>query len=498
MKHPEADDYLVGVVGCGAMGQGIAQVSATGGMRTLIHDAREGAAAAAKEAIAGRIRRLAEKGRMSEEDAEAAVDRLVPCDLSGFSDCDAVVEAVFEEISVKHDVFKAIEAVVSADCLIATNTSSIPISSLARACEKRGRVGGLHFFNPVPLMKLVEVIRAAETTDECVENLSILGKRMTRVPVVVKDSPGFLVNMGGRAFTTEGARMNHEGVATPAQIDAIMRDCRHFRMGPFELMDLTGIDVNFPVSNIVYNGYFQDQRLRTSPNHEAQFDAGLFGRKTGQGWFGYEGGKPLDRPSADYETDAAPIREVRIAEPSEALSAFLAEIGVSAIEGGDGPIVGAPVGEDATHMALRTGADYRQLVCLDLTGDTSVRVTAMMAPGSNPNALAGVASAIAATGRKVTAINDSPGFVAQRMCAMISNLGCYMAEIGLASPADIDLAMTLGLNYPLGPIDLGEDLGVANTLTIMEAMQAITGEDRYRPTMWLKRRARLGLKLDTA
>ena len=138
-------------------------------------------------------------------------------------------------------------------------------------------------------------------------------------------------------------------------------------------------------------------------------------------------------------------------------------------------------------MALRTGADYRQLVCLDLTGDTSVRVTAMMAPGANPNALAGVASAITATGRKVTAINDSPGFVAQRVCAMIANLGTYMAEIGLASPSDIDLALTLGLNYPLGPIDLGEDLGVANTLEIMEAMQAITGEDRYRPSALLRR-----------
>ncbi len=495
MKHPEADDYLVGVVGCGAMGQGIAQVSATGGMRTLIHDAREGAAEAAKEAVAGRIRRLAEKGRMSEEDAEAAVDRLVPCDLSAFSECDAVVEAVFEEITVKHDVFKAIEAVVSDDCLIATNTSSIPISSLARACEKRGRVGGLHFFNPVPLMKLVEVIRAAETTDLTIENLSIIGKRMTRVPVVVKDSPGFLVNMGGRAFTTEGARMNHESVATPAQIDAIMRDCRHFRMGPFELMDLTGIDVNFPVSNIVYNGYFQDQRLRTSPNHEAQFDAGLFGRKTGQGWFGYEGGKPLDRPSADYESDAAPVTTVRVAETSEALTAFLAQIGVEA--GTTGPFVAAPIGADATHTALKARIDHRDLVCLDLTGDTSVRVTAMTAPGANPEALAGVAASITATGRKVTAINDSPGFVAQRMCAMIANLGTYMAEIGLASPSDIDLALTLGLNYPLGPIDLSEDLGVANTLEIMEAMQAITGEDRYRPTMWLKRRARLGLPLNT-
>jgi 3-hydroxybutyryl-CoA dehydrogenase len=415
----------------------------------------------------------------------------VASDFADLAPCNVVIEAIFEEIGAKREAFAKIEDAVRPNCLIASNTSSIPIASIAQACKHRDRIAGLHFFNPVPLMKLVEVIRAAETSDATVAALTALGKRMGRTAVTVKDSPGFLVNMGGRAYTTEGLRIAHEGVATPAQVDAIMRGCRHFRMGPFELMDLTGIDVNYPVSMIVYEGYLHDPRIRTSPNHKAMADAGLYGRKTGQGWFAYDKGQPLDRPSADFATDAAPVRMVQLAERDDALAAFCTEIGIEI--GHHGPYLAAPIGEDATHLSLRTGIAYQALVCLDLTGDTSNRVTLMTAPGADRGALEMVAAAIIASGRAVTAIKDSPGFVAQRMSAMIANLGCYMAEIGLASPADIDLAMQLGLNYPLGPLALAEDMGALTTLQVLEQLQAITGEDRYRPTMWLKRRARLGL-----
>jgi 3-hydroxybutyryl-CoA dehydrogenase len=496
MKHPDATDYLVGVVGAGAMGQGIIQVTVQGGMRALILDARPGGAEAARKAVGHRLDQMVEKGRISAGDAAAAVARMaVAEDFADLAPCDAVIEAIFEEIEVKRETFARIEAAVGTDCLIASNTSSIPISSIARACRYRDRIAGLHFFNPVPVMKLVEVIRAAETSDATVAALTVLGRRMGRRPVTVKDSPGFLVNMGGRAYTTEGLRLAHERVATPAQIDAIMRDCRHFRMGPFELMDLTGIDVNYPVSMIVYDGYLQDPRIKTAPNHKAMADAGLYGRKTGRGWFAYEDGKPLDRPSADYMTDAAPATSVRLAEPDDALEAFCAEIGLRV--GDSGPCLAAPIGEDATHVALRTGVAHQVLVCLDLSADTSKRVTAMTAPGADRQALDMVAAAIIASGRAVTAIKDSPGFVAQRISAMVANLGCYMAEIGLASPSDIDLAMQLGLNYPLGPLALTEDMGTANTLRILKQLQAITGEDRYRPTMWLKRRAQLGLPIHT-
>ena len=495
MKHPDQPDYVVGVVGCGAMGQGIAQVSAQGGMRTLLFDAREGGASAARDRIAGHINRMAEKGRVTAEDAAAAVDRMEPVDgLAGLADCDAVIEAVFEDLDIKQQLFRDLEGVVRPDCIIASNTSSIPLASIARVCADRGRVAGMHFFNPVPLMKLVEVIRAAQTTDETIASLMALGRRMTRTPVEVKDSPGFLVNMGGRAYTTEGNRIVHEGVATPAQVDAIMRDCWHFRMGPFELMDLTGIDVNYPVSGIIYRGYNDDPRLKTSANHMAMFDAGLYGRKTGQGWYRYDNGQPLERPSADFVTDAAPATTIELVDATPELEAFCEEIGLAI---GEGPRLAAPVGEDATSVAVRTGENHRILVCVDLAGDTSKRVTIMTAPGADRAIVASVAAAIAASGRAVTWINDSPGFVGQRMVAMIANLGCYMAEIGLASPEDIDTAMQLGLNYPRGSIQLAEDLGAERTLQILQALQSITGEDRYRPTLWLKRRALLGLPAHT-
>ena len=543
MKHPDRDDYIVGVVGCGAMGQGIAQVSVQGGMRTLLFDTRAGGADAAKGQITGRLDRLVEKGRLGEAEAAGATALLHPVtELVGLAECDVVVEAIFEDLDVKQNLFRDLEGVVRSDCILASNTSSIPLASIARPCEHRDRIAGLHFFNPVPLMKLVEVIRAAQTSDETVAALMALGRRMTRTPVEVKDSPGFLVNMGGRAYTTEGNRIEHEGVATPAQIDAIMRDCWGFRMGPFELMDLTGIDVNYPVSGIIYDGYNHDPRLKTSANHMAMFDAGLFGRKTGQGWYAYEKGQPLDRPSPDFETDTPPIRRAalvagwdtfdpegldddvdivttdalrdllagvqtgtmeEVMEPETArLRAFCAEIGIEIIDDdGECALLAAPIGADATMTAIEDCEDplgWERLVCLDMAGDTTKRITVMTPPGADPRHREGVAATIAASGRKVTMIKDSPGFVGQRMVAMIGNLGCYMAEIGLASPTDIDTAMQLGLNYPQGSISLVDAMGVDTCLQVLERLQAITGEDRYRPTMWLKRRALLGLPIHTS
>ncbi len=499
MKSVSAADYRVAVIGAGAMGQGIAQVAVEGGIETLLFDAKPGGAEAGAKLIHQRIDRLVEKGRKSEEAGAAAKARLkVVTAVADLASCDAVVEAVFENLEVKTKVFADVEAVVSPDCIIASNTSSIPIASIARACKKRDRVAGLHFFNPVPLMKLVEVIRGAETSDATVAALTELGKRMTRVPVTVADMPGFLVNIGGRAFSSEALRIAHESVATPAQIDAVMRDCRHFRMGPFELMDLTGIDVNFPASCIIYNGYMQDPRIKTSPLHEAIYNSGRWGRKTNAGWYNYENGQMVNPPSADYEPGVAAATTVALAEQDARLEAFCKEVGLSVGKDDDScPVLAAPFGDDATTTAVRTGTNYKRLVCVDLSCDTSKRVTIMTAPAAGEGAKGPVAAAIIASGRKVTAINDSPGFIAQRMASMIANLGCYMAEVSLATPSDIDLAMKLGLNYPHGPLELVEDLGRGNCLQILERLHAATGEDRYRPTLWLRRRVALDLDVHT-
>lgn len=491
----------VGVVGAGAMGQGIVQVALQGGLRVVLHDAREGAADEARRKVFQRLERLAEKGRLERREHEAMRRRLeIAQGLDAFAGCAAVIEAVVEDLEVKRKVFRALEKVVGKDCLLASNTSSLPIASIAQACRHKARVAGLHFFNPVPLMRLVEVIRSVETTPDTVRALMDLGKRLGRTPVEVKDSPGFLVNLGGRAFTTEGLRLQQEGVATPVQIDAILKDCGGFRMGPFELMDLTGMDVNYPVSRIVFEAFQNDPRLKTTPDHKLLVDAGRLGRKSGAGHYRYDdAGTMVDPPSPDHAPDGAPATAVFVPEAEPALRPLVDEIGLASLDTDDGaaPVLATFLGEDATTFAVRTGCDPARLVAVDLSGDVSKRLTLMTAPGADAAALDAVAAAVARSGRKVTLIKDSPGFVLQRVRAMIANLGCEMAQMGLASPGDIDLAMKLGLNYPKGPFEIADEMGPAATLRIMERLQAITGDDRYRPSLWLRRRALLGVPIAT-
>ncbi len=501
MKNPETDPLTVGVVGAGAMGQGIVQVALTGGMQAIIYDAKPGGGEAGRDQVFKRLDRLVEKGTLESAEADSLKQAASIADgLAGLAECDVVIEAVFEDADLKRQIFSDLEAIVSADCILASNTSSILIASIARDCKSKARIAGMHFFNPVPLMKLVEVVQGADTSEETVAFLRTLGERMGRTPVTVRDAPGFLVNLGGRAYTTEAMRLVHERVATPSQIDAIMRDCCGFRLGPLELADLTGVDVNYPVSQIIYEGYDQDPRLKTSFPHRALLEAGRLGRKTGLGNYSYESGKPINVPSPDHVSSAAPAKSVALVEPDEKLEAFAAEAGWSVLEEDDGdcPLIGFPLGEDATAFAVWTGADPVRLVCVDLTVETHSRVTLMAAPGADPAIIDAVAAALTTPARAVTVIKDSPGFVAQRIRGMIANLGCEMAQIGVATPAEINLAMKLGLNYPQGPLELAELMGLDDTLTVMETLQSITGDDRYRPSQWLRRRALLGVAIDTA
>lgn len=492
----------IGIVGAGAMGRGIAQVSAQGGLQVLIFDTVEGAAAKAKDYIAGMLDRSAERGRMSAADALAAKGRIgIAAAIGDLAPCALVVEAVIEDLGIKRQVFQALEAVLGDDSIIASNTSSIRIASIAAACRHKERIAGMHFFNPVPLMPLVEIVRAPATSQATVGRLETFGKRMGRVPVVVQDSPGFLVNLGGRSYTTEALRILSEGVAGPAEIDAVMREACGFRMGPFELMDLTGIDVNYPVSQIIFNGYYQDRRLATSPIHQAMMEAGRLGRKTGIGWFRYDekGNKLPDEAAADAEGFASPALRVVLAGEDSRLAHLFREAGaeIAAHDDGESALVAAPIGEDCTSLAVRLRLDPKRLIAVDLTGNIARRLTLMTAPGADRRLLAEVKARLAKTGAAVTCIKDSPGFIAQRMRGMIANLGCEMAQIGIASPADIDTAMKLGLNYPQGPLEMVELMGTRTTFDIMTRLHEITGDDRYRPSLWLRRRALLNLPIAT-
>jgi 3-hydroxybutyryl-CoA dehydrogenase len=454
----------------------------------------------ARDTLYARLDRLAEKGEARPDAVAAAKARLTLArDLRGFARCGVVIEAIIENLDAKRTLFQDLESVLGEEAIIASNTSSIPIAALARACRRRGRIAGMHFFNPVPLMRLVEIIAAADTDPPVSDALARLGERMGRTPVKVKDAPGFLVNLGGRAYYQEALHLLQEGVATPEDIDLVMRECCGFRMGPFELLDLTGMDVNFPVSEIVLRGYGFDPRLKTTALHESMYLAGRLGRKTGLGFYRYDAsGKKLSGAAAPPGAGARPARVV-VHDIDERLVAIAkaAEVEITASDDGASPILIAPVGADCSTACAEEELDHRRTVAIDLMHDTTKRITMMMAPGGDPAVGDAVAAMLGVAGRAVARIKDSPGFIAQRIVAMIANLGCEMAQMGLASPSDIDKAMQLGLNYPLGPLGFADRMGVRTTYEIMQRLHDATGSDRYRPSLWLRRRALLGLPATT-
>src|SRR5581483_4827310 len=297
-QHSEALDTLA-IVGAGAMGAGIAQSALTAGLRVMLHDSNRAALEKARGEVQARIARLVEKGQITAAAATEAEQRLTLAErLEELAPAQLVIEAIVEQLEPKQRLFSALEDIVAADTVLATNTSSLSVAAIARACRHRERVCGLHFFNPVPLMRLVEVIDAADTSERTVQRALALAERLGKTAVRVKDVPGFLVNLLGRDYLTEALHIRHEGVAEVASIDRIMREAAGFRMGPFELMDLTGIDINFPATRVVYEGFQHDPRLKTTPLHESLFMAGQLGRKTGRGFHEYGEGRAA-APAAD-------------------------------------------------------------------------------------------------------------------------------------------------------------------------------------------------------
>ncbi|KGJ05092.1 3-hydroxyacyl-CoA dehydrogenase [Paracoccus versutus] len=483
---------VVGVIGAGIMGAGIAQVLAASGFQTVLYDTRPEALAKAQADIHARLDRLAEKGQMGAQDAAHAKSRLrIASDLADLAPAGLVIEAIVENLEVKQALFRQLEEVVPETAVLASNTSSLSIAAIGRACRHRQRICGMHFFNPVPLMKLVEVIAGPATRPEVMQLATDLVGRMGKVAVVAKDGPGFLVNLGGRAFYTEALHIEAEGVASPEQIDRIMTAGCGFRMGPFALMDLTGIDVNFPVTGFIHQGHQYDPRLKTAPRHERMFEAGLYGRKVGRGFYDYSEGAAKPAAPEPPEPGRAPFR-AHVAEAHPGFDALAAR-GLESAADAD-PILVSPWGEDATTVAARLRLPAERVVAVDFSG-AERGVLTLMTPPVASTALQPVAEWLAAVGYRVEIVQDSPGFVAQRILAMIVNLGCEMAQTGVGSPADIETAMKLGLNYPFGPLELGDRIGAGKVLETLENLQAVTGSDRYRPSLWLRRRAFLDLPL---
>lgn len=495
----------LGIVGTGAMGRGIAQLAAQAGLNVMLFDVKEGAVKEAQRFINGLWQRSAEKQRITPEQAQQYSGRLSEADdLNSLAPCDIVVEAIIEKLEAKQGLFSDLEGIVSQQAVLATNTSSLSVTAIAAACQHPERVIGFHFFNPVPLMKIVEVIPGLRTAEDVTQRVNGLGTAMGHFTAQTTDTPGFLVNHAGRAFGTEALRILGESVADPATIDRIMVDQGGFRMGPFTLLDLTGLDVSHAVMESVYHQFYEEARFRPSHLTRQRLAAGLLGRKTGEGFYRYVGGKQQmpDEPII-ASTAACPVWISQDDAASAAELTVLVKAAGWALETGDQPTEQAlclltPMGEDTTSCALRQGLDAKQCVAVDMLAGLDKRRSLMASPITRPDMINAAAYLLNADGTPVSTLQDSNGFVLQRVVACIVNVGADIAQQGVAEPTTIDRAVELGLGYPFGPLRMGDHYGAARIMTILNNLLEATSDPRYRPSPWLRRRAALHMSLTTA
>lgn len=502
-----AQDAKIGIVGAGAMGQGIAQIAAMAGLEVRLMDVDSAASRRAIAAIGAILDKLAAKGKLSLEQAQEVLRRIHPEDsVGGLSDCDLVVEAIVEKLDVKRSLFAQLEEVVRDDAVLVSNTSSLSITAIAASCRLPERVAGFHCFNPVPLMKVVEVVRGLRSSDATIDWLVLLATKLGHTAVRCRDMPGFIVNHAGRALNTEGLCIVQEGVTDEPTVDVIVREQMGFRMGPFELLDLTGLDVSHPVMESIYRQFYDEPRFRPSPITAIRLAGGMLGRKSGSGFYEYAGKPTLSKPVCAQENAQWSTSPVWVSRryPDEArrvldlLQALDIEVETSSEPSHGALIVVTPLGHDATTCATSEGLDATRVVAVDtLFGfDNGLRRVIMPTPATTEEMVTGARALFGIDGAPVTTLRDSGGFVAQRVVSCIVNTACEIAQKRIATPEDIDVAVRLGLGYPLGPLALGDHIGANRILAVLKGLLDVYGDPRYRPGVWLSRRAALNLPLD--
>ena len=487
---------MIGVVGAGTMGAGIAQLSAAAGEDTVLIDADPDAVARAIESIGLGVRPGAGVG-----------------DLAG---CDVVIEAVPERLELKQELFAEVAGVAGAGCVLATNTSSIPVTQIAGAVPHPERVVGMHFFNPAQRMRLVEVIAGLESADWALDRVTALGEAMGKRVIRAADGPGFLVNRVSRPFGLEALRLLQERVADVETIDRVVRLGGGFRMGPFELQDLVGIDVGFAVSRSFYEGSFGEPRWRPSPLQARMAASGRLGRKTGRGWYAYADGQ-RHRPRDPEPPDVAAGDGLIVVAGSSVVAFELIEAAAEAGWDvatpdelrGDVPYLALDCGHEEGEPPLEGGphallCDRSSLVGLEGDGPAagfhvlpplgeSRLVELTRVPGTSPAAAERTEHFFASIGKHVAWVGDAPGLVLGRIVCQLVNEAAFALGEGIGSAEDIDAGMVLGLNHPRGPLAWADAMGLDHVAAVLAALQAETGEERYRLAPELRRRLQLDL-----
>ena len=494
----------IGIVGAGAMGRGIAQIAAQAGSTVLLFDLNPEAAHAAQQQLHAQWQSLAAKQRIRPEDVDTFTARIqVVTQLQNLAHCQLVVEAVVERLDIKTQLLQALEACTTPSTVLASNTSSLSITALAAGLQRPGQLAGFHFFNPVPLMKVVEVIPGIKTAASVVQALQQYAKDLGHTPVLAQDTPGFIVNHAGRGYGTEALRIVSEGVADFATVDRILRDQVGFKLGPFELMDLTGLDVSHPVMESIYHQYYEEPRYRPSVITAQRLAGGLTGRKVGEGFYPYTDGKAIvpAEPDVPVVDEMPPVWLSPRASRRVELLMLLKNLGAK-IETGQSPspialTLVAPLGFDITTVAVVERLDPARTVGIDMLLDDATTKRRVLAtnPATRTDMRDAAHALFARDGKAVSVVRDSGGFVTQRVVANIVNIATDMCQQGICSPKDLETAVTLGLGYPMGPLALGNLCGPTNVLEVLFNMQTVYGDTRYRPSPWLRRRGAIGLSL---
>lgn len=524
---------VIGVLGAGTMGNGIAQLAARSGARTLLYDPFPEALARGIQSAEEGLRKEMVKGKLSEEDAAAASERLQPIeDMAALADCELVIEAAPERLELKHEMYGKLSEIVSEQCVIATNTSSLLVTAIATGATHPERVVGMHFFNPAPLMRLLEVVAGVESSQQALALAVATGEAMGKTVIVAKDGPGFIVNRCNRPFGLEALRLLQERAADLETIDRICRMEGGFRMGPFELMDLVGVDTGFEISRSFYEQSFGEPRWRPSMIAARYVAAGLHGRKSGRGYYDYSGVSSAHRaPDPEPLQAGAPghdgegvvvIAGARVL--AEELRAAAEQAGYEvrsphAPKGGVLPSLvldceaspvsqsgaSAPEGQPDRRGLPHPQGGARVLLCaqgslaaLDPGGSAvgfhvvgplkhAGLVELTRSESSSPVAAGRAERFFAALGKHVVWVGDAPGLVLGRIVCQLINESAFALGDGVGDARDIDTGMVLGLSHPRGPLEWADAIGLDHVLTVLGALCDEYREERYRPAPELRR-----------